>query len=112
MLIPGEIPKIEPLIRIGLILPQDEIESIQVSFSDPQCFELETEKKLYPSCNNDNELPLQLRKGELHISQFDMTSPTINIIPSIPDEEPYITLYGMIAGRGFHWQKRITASFW
>ena len=86
MLIPGEIPKIEPLIRIGLILPQDEIESIQVSFSDPQCFELETEKKLYPSCNNENELTLQLRKGELYISQFDVTSPTINIIPSIPDE--------------------------
>jgi len=41
MLKPGEIPKIEPLIRVGLILPQDEIESIQVSFSDPQCFELE-----------------------------------------------------------------------
>ena len=112
MLIPGEIPKIEPLIRIGIILPQDEIESIQVSFSDPQCFELETEKKLYPSCNNENELTLQLRKGELHISQFDMTSPTINIIPSIPDERPYITLFGLIAGRGFHWQKRINASFW
>ena len=112
MLIPGEIPKIEPLIRIGIILPQDEIESIKVSFSDPQCFELETEKKLYPSCNNENELTLQLRKGELHISQFDMTSPTINIIPSIPDERPYITLFGLIAGRGFHWQKRINASFW
>ena len=111
MLIPGEIPKIESLIRIGIILPQDEIESIQVSFSDPQCFELETEKKLYPSCNNENELTLQLRKGELHISQFDMTSPTINIIPSIPDERPYITLFGLIAGRGFHWQKRINASF-
>ena len=109
MLIPGEIPKIEPLIRIGIILPQDEIESIQVSFSDPQCFELETEKKLYPSCNNENELTLQLRKGELHISQFDMPSPTINIIPSIPDERPYITLFSLIAVRGFHWQKRINA---
>ena len=41
-----------------------------------------------------------------------MTSPTINIIPSIPDERPYITLFGLIAGRGFHWQKRINASFW
>ena len=112
MLIPREIPKIEPLIRIGLILPQDKIESVQVSFSDPQCFELETEKKLYPSCNNQDELTLQLRKGELYISQFNVTSPTINIIPSIQDEEPYITLFGMIAGRGFHWQKRITASFW
>jgi len=112
MLKPGKIPKIEPLIRVGLILPQDEIESIQVSFSDPQCFELETEKKLYPSCNNQDELTIQFRKGQLHISQLDVTSPTISIIPSIPDKNPYITLFGMIAGRGFHWQKQINASFW
>ena len=41
MLTPGIIPNKEPMIRLGLILPEDDIKSIHISFSDSQCFEIE-----------------------------------------------------------------------
>ena len=55
MLTPGIIPPTEPMIRVGLILPEDNIHSIQISFSDTQCFEIETIDRLHPSCKNSDQ---------------------------------------------------------
>ena len=52
MLIPGEIPKKEPTIRVGIVIPQDKIKETHILLSDTESYEMETDKKHYPSCKN------------------------------------------------------------
>jgi len=112
MLTPGIIPNKEPMIRVGLILPEDNIHSIQISFSDTQCFEIETIDRLHPSCKNNDQLNLNLVDGNLTIPELEIENTVLKIIPSISHDNPFITIEGIPAGRGFHWEKKISASYW
>ena len=109
---PGLIPNKEPLIRVGLILPEDEIHSVSITFSDSQCFEIETGNQLHPSCKNNDQFNLSLVDGKLVTPELEIEDTAITIIPSIPGENLFTTLDGITAGRGFHWEKKITASYW
>ena len=60
MLTPNEIPRKEPKVRIGIILPTDSIKTLRCSFSDPQCYEIETSTKILPSCKNEKEFNIQI----------------------------------------------------
>ncbi len=112
MLIPGQIPNTEPMIRVGIVLPEDKLQSIQISFSDPQCFEIDTGDRLHPACKNNDQSTVNIEDGKIILSDVNITASSIKIIPSIPHDNPFITLKGVTAGRGFHWEKQITASFW
>lgn len=112
MLIPGSIPNKEPLIRVGLILPEDKLTSIAVSFSDSQFYEIETGNRLHPSCKNANHTTINYDNGKLVIPELGIIDTSLKIIPSIPSECPSLTLNGIPAGRGFHWEKQIRASYW
>ena len=48
MLVPGKIPKKEPLIRVGIILPEDQIDQITITLSDIESYEMETDMMHYP----------------------------------------------------------------
>jgi SpoIID/LytB domain protein len=112
MLTPGSIPNKEPLIRVGLILPEDKLTSIAVSFSDSQFYEIETGNRLHPSCKNSDQLTINCDNGKLVIPELGIIDTSLKIIPSIPDENPSLILNGIPAGRGFHWEKQIRASYW
>ena len=112
MLTPGLIPNKEPMIRVGIILPEDDIISLHISFSDAQCYEIETSDHLYPTCKNTDQLSFNLVDGNLVIPELKIEDTIIKIIPFIPDENPSTTLDGITAGRGFHWEKKIIASYW
>ena len=112
MLTPGLIPNKEPMIRVGLILPEDNIHSIQISFSDTQCFEIETIDRSHPSFENSDQLSLRIVDGNLVIPELKIEDTVLKIIPSISDDGPFITIDGILAGRGFHWEKKISASYW
>ncbi|MBN4080916.1 SpoIID/LytB domain-containing protein [Caldithrix abyssi] len=112
MLKPGIIPKTDPPIRVGIILPDDEISSLKISFSEPQCYEIETNHRVNPSCKNKDQLSVQFTDGRLVIPELGFESSEISILPAIPDENPFIRMEGIPAGRGFHWEKKIKASFW
>ena len=112
MLIPGSIPNKEPLIRVGLILPEDKLTSIAVSFSDSQFYEIETGNRLHPSCKNANHTTINYDNGKLVIPELGIIDTSLKIIPSIPDKNPSLMLNGIPAGRGFHWEKQIRASYW
>jgi stage II sporulation protein D len=112
MLTPGLIPNKEPMIRVGIILPEDDIISLHISFSDAQCYEIETSDHLYPSCKNTDQLSFNIVDGNLVIPELKIEDTIIKIIPFIPDENPSTTLDGITAGRGFHWEKKIIASYW
>ena len=112
MLTPGLIPNKEPMIRVGLILPEDNIHSIQISFSDTQCFEIETIDRSHPSFENSDQLSLRIVDGNLVIPELKFKDTVLKIIPSISQDDLFITIDGILAGRGFHWEKKISASYW
>ena len=60
MLNPDQIPIKEPLIRVGLILPEDNIQFLRLSFSDSQCYEIEISDRLLPSCKNFEKLTIKI----------------------------------------------------
>ena len=112
MLTANEIPRKDPIIRIGLILPTDNIKNLQLSFSDPQCYEIETTAKILPSCKNIKKLNIEVSDNNIVIPQPSLKDKSIKIIPSVPDENLFVNINEVPAGRGFHWEKKINLSYW
>ena len=112
MLIPGEIPKKEPTIRVGIILPQDNIKETAIIFSDEESYEMETDKINFPSCKNQKEISIIIKNNKIFISNHELETSIVNFAPIIPEDLPNITLPNIVAGRGFHWEKNIEVKFW
>ena len=107
MLTPNEIPRKEPKVRIGIILPTDSIKTLRCSFSDPQCYEIETSTKILPSCKNEKEFNIQISDRHIVIPELSLKDKNIKLIPSILDENPFVKINQVPVGRGFHWEKNI-----
>ena len=90
MLTPNEIPRKEPKVRIGIILPTDSIKTLRCSFSDPQCYEIETSTKILPSCKNEKEFNIQISDRNIVIPELSLKDKNIKLIPSILDENPFV----------------------
>jgi len=112
MLKPDQIPNKEPLIRVGLILPEDNIQFFKFSFSDSQCYEIEISDRLLPSCKNFEKLTLITVNQNLFIPELSIESQTIKVRASVPDDNPFIKIEDVPAGRSFHWEKIISPSYW
>ena len=112
MLTPNDIPKKEPIVRIGIILPTDSIKTLRCSFSDPQCYEIETNTKIFPSCKNKNKLNIEVIDSHIIIPELSLKEKSIKLIPSILNENPSVKIDKVPAGRGFHWEKEIDLSYW
>tara|TARA_B110000438_G_scaffold302219_1_gene359268 strand:+ start:607 stop:1872 length:1266 start_codon:yes stop_codon:yes gene_type:complete len=112
LLTPNDIPKKEPIVRIGIILPTDSIKTLRCSFSDPQCYEIETNTKIFPSCKNKNKLNIEVIDSHIIIPELSLKEKSIKLIPSILNENPSVKIDKVPAGRGFHWEKEIDLSYW
>jgi len=112
MLIPGKIPNKEPLIRVGIILPEDQIDQTTVTLSDTESYEMETDMMHYPSCKNQKKITIIVKDNELFISSIKSKTSKVVFSPHLSDDLPHITLPNIVAGRGFHWQKSIRAQYW
>ena len=87
MLVKGQIPDKEPIVSIGLILPEDCQKSVEITNSEiNQNFLIESK---------NDEL---VYNGE--------TVPAVKIKNSSTDSQ--ITVHPVKAGRGFHWEKQIS----
>ncbi len=84
------------LLSIGIVLPSDEIETITLSFPDPSLYEIESIKKVNPSCKTPEKLTVSLNDCPLTITPL---SDQLN--------EKSVKISGVPAGRGFHWKKLI-----
>ena len=112
MLIPGTIPKKEPMIRVGIILPQDNIKETSIKLSDVESYEMETDNDHFPSCKNHKEIFIILKNNKIFIPDLALETSVVNFAPHLPDELPNIALSNIVAGRGFHWEKNIEVKFW
>ncbi|MBE9510815.1 MAG: SpoIID/LytB domain-containing protein [Bacteroidetes bacterium] len=107
MLIPGVIPDKEPLLRVGIILPEDKQNSLSLEISDLHSTSilinnsqtvLISDKKIEISVN-ETGIELKGQKGVESVK-------TLKFIQTKNDG--FILVKPVIAGRGFHWAKQIS----
>ena len=106
------LPSKEPTIKVGIILPVDKMSKVDIVLSDNDNFEIETAEKLYPSCKNFKKLSIMITESGLRLDELSCISTKISIKPITASENTFITLKNVIAGRGFHWQKKIDVKYW
>ena len=106
MLEPGIIPEKEPLLRVGIILPEDKQQKITLAFEDTTIVSL--------VINNEVEVPVSDRNIEISVVDGKLRMLNIDFPESITSikliqEDSYssIDAFPIIAGRGFHWAKNI-----
>ena len=63
----NHLPTKEPNIKVGIILPSDNMSKIDIVLSECDSFEIETEEKLYPSCKNLNNLSIVRNESDLSL---------------------------------------------
>lgn len=103
MLIPDQIPKKEPLIKVGIVLPEDDQKNLSIHctgvcalFVDDQHFEKVT-KDIRIECFD--------RKIKINSSVFSGEAEKIRL--EAREESIHYILDPVRAGRSFHWEKHI-----
>tara|TARA_Y100000748_G_scaffold53478_1_gene41687 strand:- start:268 stop:1575 length:1308 start_codon:yes stop_codon:yes gene_type:complete len=99
----NSIPKREPKISIGLVLPEDRKTNLIVTiFSSKYLLFFDQEKIDF----DQNELSIDLSPNGILVNNKSYKE--IHIKNKSRDLSDYIYLDNVIAGRGFHWQKSIS----
>ena len=106
MLVPGVIPEKEPLLRVGIILPEDkqnalsleisDLHSTAILINDSQIVSV-SDKKIEISVK-ETGIELKGQKGVGYVK-------TLKLIQN--NNDGFILVEPVIAGRGFHWAKQI-----
>ena len=102
----------EPIIRVGIILPADKIENVDIVLSECDSFEIETNEKIYPSCKNNSNIIISINDHRLRIDELDVATQKIIINPTIDSNKIFSMIKGVVAGRGFHWEKVVDIKYW
>lgn len=109
MLIPNTIPDKEPLLRVGIVLPEDNFSSITLELPEKPTYQIVTPEKNI-SLSAKQQLTLNIDEDKISCNFNDFSYFFYRIEPS----EEYtleggfgITVKNVIAGRGFHWEKYI-----
>lgn len=108
MLTPGKIPDQEPLISVGIVLPEDRQTTLQITLFDPanSIVRLDQEEPFTPQ---DTTFSIVIQDDHLTINncelsqQLSITTQSVNT-----GNMPVVSLSPVTAGRGFHWEKEIT----
>lgn len=89
----------EPILKVGIILPEDNQTSCKLSYSpDPASDALE-------------EIHIQIRGDALSVNGKQQQSFSLTLPYNQSDSHRAICIDALVAGRGFHWQKNVSMSF-
>lgn len=113
MLVPNTIPDKEPLLRVGIVLPEDGFTSIQAIAPRDKDYQIEFTGRRLP-VNRAQALFFKLAQNQITFKigeQEFTTDHEVKIYP-IPDVRSLAPREGaivknVISGRGFHWKKYI-----
>lgn len=113
MLEPGIIPSSEPLIRVGIVLPEDAYTSVNMVTPDDAEYQLSFSGRNIPLAGGTDLFFKISRRGILfHLGDKEMSAPnTIQILPlednTSPGPQSGIVVRNVVSGRDFHWKKYI-----
>ena len=100
----------EPLIKIGLVLPEDSMKVLTMKISKPSSFLITSSEKDY-DLKSSNKLIFKIKNEMIACKELNILSKEIKIKNKYKKSDAKIKIYGLTAGRGFHWQKEISASY-
>ncbi|RMF07176.1 MAG: SpoIID/LytB domain-containing protein [Candidatus Neomarinimicrobiota bacterium] len=101
MLKRGDIPRTEPRIRVGLVLPEDHQTTLHITFSPPRSYQIrETGIPVSES------LSLTVEENRIRWEGASSDRLTLRRLPSA-SVDTSLRLHPVRAGRGFHWEKHI-----
>lgn len=100
MLIPESIPDKEPILRVGIILPEDNETTIKLDFPFAKNIKLISDGKVIETNKNPE---INIENGKLNCNGLIIQ----NLEIEQDDLDSFITVKDVIAGRGFHWAKKI-----
>ncbi len=105
MLVPDLIPSKEPLIRVGIILPEDKLGSVIIDFNDQENYTVSA-----PITDiGTSKLEIVATGNQLSIGDKSSESITIKCSKSA-DIDRTLVVHDVIAGREFHWKKAIAVN--
>ncbi len=113
MLTPGKVPGQEPRISVGIILPEDQYTSINLSLPAESDYQMESAGRIFRPASKA-ECFFKLEKNKINVrfgaEQFT-TESEIKIYPIIEPKTLHasagLRLKNVISGRSFHWKKYI-----
>lgn len=100
MLLPDSIPEKEPILRVGIILPEDNELALKLDFSFTKNAKLIAEGKAIEINKNPE---IKIDNGKLNCNGKLIQ----NLVIEQDDVDSFIIVKDVIAGRGFHWAKKI-----
>jgi peptidoglycan hydrolase-like amidase len=108
MLNPNEIPSKEPLLRVGIILPEDKFKLIRIEIPDGIDYKIENSDAGIENINQKN-LTFSAIKDSIGLYEYG-NSKSWKISPAKYYKiapQSGVKIIDVVAGRGFHWQKHI-----
>lgn len=99
--------KTEPSIRVGVILPEDNQTSIQLSFSCPDKYLVENHKNF----TLPKTITLTPDDNKIRIGSLCEDTIILRRTAGNDDYSDFVSVNPVIAGRGFHWQKNISVQY-
>jgi len=107
MLIPGIIPDKEPLLRVGIILPEDKQNALSLEISDLHSTSiLINNSQTVPVFGK--EIEISVKKSGIELKGLKGVGAVSNLKFIQNNDSGYILAEPVIAGRGFHWAKQIS----
>ncbi len=108
MLKPGVIPSVEPLIRVGIVLPQDEQKKITTFLSNMCDYEMAVDTLTFSTCEVSSIL-FTIENNAIVFKIDGKSYEKVNKVVFRPMvDDAHITLDPVISGREFHWRKYIS----
>ena len=106
MLVPGVIPDKEPLLRVGIILPEDKQNALSLEISDLHSTAILINDSQTVSVS-DKKIEISVKETGIELKgQKGVGSvKTLKLIQN--NNDGFILVKPVIAGRGFHWAKQI-----
>lgn len=103
MLIPGMIPENEPILRVGIVLPEDRM--TRVNFFIQGNARIIGEGQFLDV--SSASIGMEVEGTELSFMFRGVKIKSKSFTVSLEDEFDFFEVWPVIAGRGFHWQKEI-----
>jgi len=103
VLLRGKIPSLEPRIRVGIILPEDELKTATINFPNPKFYVVRSSL----SQPTSDTLTVTINNGELSLAGLGVHKIKIQRITATNKLAQPLVVNNVQAGRGFHWKKAI-----
>jgi SpoIID/LytB domain protein len=100
-------PQREPVIRVGLVLPEDHQTALEITFPRPQWYTLTPPSPPQPS----SHLKIAVENSTLQVNGLTVPELYIRRRQPAPPWEDNLQIRPVTAGRGFHWAQQITAAY-